>query len=498
MARQVYESDFETAESRREFEDLIDKATEVFELPVPDHVEQDAIHEAGPERNYMYGSLGAYIVRNSHALIALWDGVIPEKLGGTGDVVRFNLQGIPEEYAPSKSLLEPTESDPVWHIVTPRSGRSTTPDNALTTSMLFPARFETREHGRKTFMDILQATDGFNRDALAFASELEGDRARSRDYLMEDSTFEEVAPSLRATRDLFATADSMAGYFARHTHSTLKRLFVVVCCAAIIFDIYTHVYTTVWPLLLGYLVLLTLTYGLVVRSQKMTFQSRYLDYRALAEGLRVRFFWRLVGVEDEIADHYLHKQRSELDWIRYALRVWNPERTAGDTPGEQRDLSLKQRLQIVEKFWVEDQRSYFSKAARREEGFVHRAERWAGAMIIIGILLALFQVIHQGVIDPHPGKHPIHWLLVAVALAPIFAGLLLGYVEKRAHGDHAKQYERMSILFNNASQHLQHFYSEEEYTASKALLEELGREALAENGDWVLIHRDRPIEVPKA
>jgi hypothetical protein len=28
------------------------------------------------------------------------------------------------------------------------------------------------------------------------------------------------------------------------------------------------------------------------------------------------------------------------------------------------------------------------------------------------------------------------------------------------------------------------------------LLEALGKEALAENADWVLIHRDRPLEVP--
>ena len=119
-------------------------------------------------------------------------------------------------------------------------------------------------------------------------------------------------------------------------------------------------------------------------------------------------------------------------------------------------------------------------------------------MIIVGIGLALFQVVEQGIINPYPGKHPIHWLLVAVALAPILGGLLIGYVEKRAHADHAKQYERMSILFNNASVHLKELIDANNLERASRLIVELGREALAENGDWVLIHRDRPIEVPKA
>ena len=110
----------------------------------------------------------------------------------------------------------------------------------------------------------------------------------------------------------------------------------------------------------------------------------------------------------------------------------------------------------------------------------------------------MFQVLAQGVINPHPGKHPIDVLLVAVALAPVFAGLLIGYVEKRAHNDHAKQYERMSILFSNAYLHLQDLIQAKDFVRARRLLGELGREALAENGDWVLIHRDRPIEVPKA
>ena len=32
---------------------------------------------------------------------------------------------------------------------------------------------------------------------------------------------------------------------------------------------------------------------------------------------------------------------------------------------------------------------------------------------------------------------------------------------------------------------------------AQELLIELGKEALGENGDWMLLHRERPLEVPK-
>ncbi|MGE3800199.1 MAG: hypothetical protein AB7H80_04200 [Candidatus Kapaibacterium sp.] len=493
MPVDLYKSDFKTPEVLAKFESLIGQAASSYELPLAKGISIEDVREEGESRNHQYGVLGAYIVRNSHALLALWDGVLPERSNGTADVVGFNLNGIPEAFVENRSLLEPDESDPVWHIVTPRASNPTPVGTPLTMQMVFPSRFESFEQGKRKFHEILESTDQFNHDAIKYRAELADEQEKSKSYLIDPSEKIVEDPLLKSTIEIFAVADSLAGFLGASTHKTLKVLFLIVTAAAIIFDVYTHVHITVWPLLATYLLLLVLTYLLVVRSQKNSYQSRYLDYRALAEGVRVRFFWSIAGISDEIADHYLHKQRSELDWIRYALRVWNPERSGLD-----KNVDGSERLRLLQKYWVEDQFRYYTRAAKREEGVVKRAEKWAGGMVIVGILLAFFQVIQQGVINPSPDKHPIHWLLVAVALAPILAGLLIGYVEKRAHGDHAKQYERMSILFANAREHLSEILRDGDVEKGQRLISELGREALAENGDWVLIHRDRPIEVPKA
>ena len=54
-------------------------------------------------------------------LIAMWDGVELQMMGGTSQVVKFKLEGVPEPYAPPQSELDAPDSGPVYHIVTPRS-----------------------------------------------------------------------------------------------------------------------------------------------------------------------------------------------------------------------------------------------------------------------------------------------------------------------------------------------------------------------------------------
>ena len=504
MPIETYLDDFEAEESKAEFMRLLERADDVVELPIAEGSDREGIAEYGPQRDRQYGVMGAWIVRNSHLLLALWDGVMSHLPHGTADVVMFNLEGIPEEFSRSASLIEPPEGDPVYHVVTPRRGAEI-PRDALSVRRLFPPRFSEGNEGEARLTAVIDATERFNRDVLTQPDDFEESCRQSIEWVAGDDVeaIERLghAPTLR----LFSLADTLANRFAGHTRVSLKWIFILVAVSALFFDIYTHVYLLAWPLLATYLLGLVVVYVLVLRSSRGEFHSRYLDYRALAEGLRVRLFWDIAGVDDEIADNYLHKQRSELDWIRYALRVWKP-RSAEETgylsgvennPSAPPEMTPEMRLDIVRRRWIEDQRAYFARSAAREEHAAHRAVMYGNIFIIIGILLALFQVVAQAIDNPDFTKEPNHWLLVAVALSPIFAGLAVGYAEKRAHHDHARQYERMATHFSNATARFTEFLDAGDLERSRRLIEEIGKETLAENGDWVLIHRDRPIEAPK-
>jgi hypothetical protein len=54
----------------------------------------------------------------------------------------------------------------------------------------------------------------------------------------------------------------------------------------------------------------------------------------------------------------------------------------------------------------------------------------------------------------------------------------------------------MGMVFSRASANLERLIAKNDAAGAVKCLKKLGREALEENGDWVLIHRERPLEMP--
>jgi hypothetical protein len=74
--RAEYARDFETPASRREFEELLDRASDVFELD-----------GAAGERPRAYEAAGLFMLANIDVLIAIWDGEVAAGIGGTAQIV---------------------------------------------------------------------------------------------------------------------------------------------------------------------------------------------------------------------------------------------------------------------------------------------------------------------------------------------------------------------------------------------------------------------------
>jgi hypothetical protein len=497
LPRTLYERDFTTAQSRDEFAALLARAEQVLELPLLTGNTVAAVEEAGDARDQQYALASAYVARHSQLLIALWDGVESDRTGGTSQAVHFKLDGVPEPYGPPQHPLDPVDSGPVFHVVTPRHCNPA-PVGALTLRKLFPPGHESGKDAATAYRRLYQRINAFNRDAVRLGGRLAGWLARSKSWLLPDKEAERLPEPLKRFVDCFAVTDTLAIWFQRRALRSMALLLVLVFLAAFFFNAADSVrdpqnLLALRSLRLLYVAMLGGAYAILLWAWWTDYHAKYLDYRALAEGLRVQLFWRLAGLPDSVADHYLRKQRSELDWIRDAVRVW--DMTLTPHPDD--------RLPLVVDAWVKSQRGYFAKAARRDENTLQFWKRlgtfcflaglaWAGVKVFLGPPHAEIDRNLKDVLL----SDLLHGLVVLVSLAPVIAALFYSYTRTRALSEHAKQYSRMAQVFTAAERKVTELLQANRPAEARLLLLDLGKEALLENSDWVQVHRERPIQVP--
>jgi hypothetical protein len=506
MRSELYELDFADEASRAEFKDLLGYAESSFTLPPAGAISEKELRSHSEVRDRQYEQVGAYIVRHSQILLALWDGKDSSLVGGTSRIVKFQIEGVPEPYAPPRNFFDEVDSGPVYHVVTPRLKNVRPKGRPFTIEKLFPSRYadETKAQKYKAFQQIYKNIDTFNfnkRNASRLAHEIR----KSKSDLFPESEAQELPTFLQSLRDRYAIADSLAIHFRKITDRTLLGLYGLVFLAAIVFGIYAHLWADQHAILLGYLLITGTAYKWVYRRAKnKNFENKYQDYRALAEGMRVQFFWCLANLHLSAAEHYLRKQRSELDWICSAISAWTvPVETEGW--GEiHSDPASASRLNLILKHWVKAEAEYYKDAAEREKKRLEKYEPWTRYFLLFGVGLAIILVLTlwlnpwrckwQDWLDQRDGLH--HTLIILLALPPVAAALLHSYLDKAAFSEHFKQYTRMRVIFLNAERRLKGLINDEEKSnEAQQAIEALGKEALVENGDWVLLHRERPLEM---
>ena len=520
-----YEDDFAAPGSIDEFRGLLARSIGVIRLPLLDGSTEDQIAQSGPARDREYAKVGAYIAAHSQVFFAFWDGTpdAGDKIGGTAHTVGFRLRGAPAGYgADARTRMSGVVSGPVLHIATPRASNLASASLAVGLERLLPPN--TREDA---YDRICARMNGFNRDAKTLSDTLtRGVRDRLAGLLnmavsTAPSTFERLPAGCRKVVEHYLAADGLALQFRARALSSLIRVYIGVAAAALFFNFHSSFFlvgqeppasfadlVSALPwFLIGSLACSAFTGAwLYERAEKREYQSKYLDYRALAEALRIQFFWKIAGIAEPVVDRYLRRQRSDLEWIRSALRSCDVMVAAAGPPVEVMGLSRAERLGLIAK-WIEDQRRYYSSRARSERAklerdftIVTRLLKLSGALSIVLAALLIVPLLTSALVLPQihrltPGPVQHGWWMVLIPMVAVSAGLLHGYGKQLARAEHARQFERMTDLFYAAECELSTVIAEDREDAA-ALVRELGMEALDENGDWLILHRERPLEVP--
>jgi hypothetical protein len=497
---EIYRKDFETEVSQREFTELLDRAADSFAIPFKEGVTTENLDE-NSHREWQYALAGEYILRHCHVLLALWDGHDSAKLGGTSQVVRQKLSGFPLTARPEWTVLTPPDSGAVFQVMTPRQSRPEVEGayalHEYHADPRFPrspeAALEAEETGREIFLLLLERTNTFNADLARLDPSLEAARAQSRSAL-ENGGVSALDPDLKVLHERFAGADSLASHFQKKRGRSLVLLCILALESPVCLAAY-HSSSSTEPLY-GLLCLGGFFAGVIaalftyVRAKRGLYETKHLDYRALAEGLKILFFWRVAGIRDDVGAQYLRKQRSEVDWIRLAVRAADLRTSQSAIPAES--------YAWVKTQWMEHQLRYFEKSAIACKKRDEKCAWWAAALVISGVALAgVILVLQLAYIRdlPLPIAHTSHWLSILIVGLLAAGGSFAAYAEKLAFGQQAKQYKQMHALFSLAVKNCEECLGRGETAPVRTLIRRLGQEALRENGDWVLLHRERPMEL---
>jgi hypothetical protein len=89
LAKEDYLEDFQTAESRIEFEDLFKKARSPITLKERSLRGQSLGSDPKEVRRQAYEDVGRYVVDNCDVMVALWDGQNLRGKGGTAKIIEY-------------------------------------------------------------------------------------------------------------------------------------------------------------------------------------------------------------------------------------------------------------------------------------------------------------------------------------------------------------------------------------------------------------------------
>lgn len=490
--KEDYLADFKSEDNKKKFKSLCQQASDVFELrfdqlPVPGDIHPDRWASDSP-----YVNLGIYLSAHCHMLIAIWDGNPSEHLGGTAQVVRFHQDDImpglwPTSLATQKMLID-DESDLVFHIVCSRKNKGHSPAQGLKPlDWFWFSKDEDQPYSKELPAQhefIFQQTAEFSQDAQRFAQQIH-DEAYS---LMPEPPLPEMPEGLKRIDHLFSIADWLAIHYQKKTLRRLRAVHLLVFLMGFMFILYSD-FESNQIYLFVFLALFTVAAAMQYYAKRNCWQRKHLDYRTLAEGLRVQFYWAAAGVISEhrwkfAHDAYLQNQNPEFGWIRNVMRVagihcdaWPKNSTEG--------------IQFANAEWVGDtdsgQLSYFRAKANERIRMNRLTELLGRISLAISVLVVFIFLFWGGALDGELADI----LTVIMGVSLLLFGVREGYAYATAIKELIKQYEFMLRIYDNAYKRLSQTKDEAQ---QRQILLALGQSALDEHADWILMHRERSLD----
>jgi len=442
-----------------------------------------------------YHRLGLYLAKSAHLLIALWDGQMERKSGGTLDVLASHLdrdfepdarRTLPEPVAVGAVPLDLQGPTAVW-VPSARLGA----DTQTTRFDMAPLYIVSSGragvwHGQEAMPTALTRMID---DLAELSAQLNRGRSGGGGYPLLDAFPDDVDSTDRVALDEVHTAYLAADGLAMANQSLSDRAFIgaTLIAAGMGFaflwfaKIDDHV---AW--LYAYLALFVVGYALFRTAHSRKWLHHHLSYRVLAETLRVRFFMLLLGLDDRVDVRQVMAETGVSSfpgfaWARESDRVGVPLRQGGLQ-------SHTEHHALVDEHWVDDQATYFGRKVKQLE--VHHAGlELVQRVLYVLSFLAVLAIITYGTnlktvyVPGHVSLKTV--LIFLMGLLPLWLTLWELHQGRMATRELLWQFRNQATVFGRASVELDR---EHRSDVKQQIYVDLAHRSLFETYLWT-IHR---------
>ena len=306
---------------------------------------------------------------------------------------------------------------------------------------------------------MLRDTDTFNEDSMKRSSR-------------PDEGTEKDPVSSRLDR-LYEAADSMSMANAEMHRKYLGGLSAAATMLTMAFLLYDEAEWHWMIILCGILIIALFVINHL--SGRSRFQARYLEYRVLAESLRVQKHLRSAGISCEVSEIMPWNIQLTMPWIRNAVSA----AVTGPVP---------EKRSSVRESWVIDQRDYHRRSVIKSEQKLKKNDRIMRAALVTTLLIYAFALVFELVWgDAAGGKEALspevngmRRMYIKIVMGTAAAGTLFAgnYYGKLALPNVTDDHRKMAALYEEAAEEIDRLGEKED------LLISLAEDELAENANW--------------
>ena len=273
-------------------------------------------------------------------------------------------------------------------------------------------------------------------------------------------------PALAEIDDLYCEADFLSIENAKKHHKTLLALSILGPLISIVFFLYFE--GEIHSMILLCIILLFILFLINKQSNKLECHRKYLEYRVLAEALRLQFFLSISGTKVQVADILPWFIKKGIPWIEDILR------------GLPLD-DVKEKKEIIY-FWIIDQRTYHEEALLKAEAKKKKDEKISKIAIYItiiaylaGLIFEIYMYIYSPNIDAHLIRISLKMVIGFMSVSTLF---IESYYGKMSLSETINDHKRMIALYQKIENDIL------ENGETEEILLYAANEYLIENSTW--------------